>query len=107
MGGAVARVGEGDTAFGHRRAAYTYNLLGTWTDPGDDERMTAWVRELSAAVRPFASAGVYVNFLGSGDDDRVRSAYDEATWRRLGELKRHLDPDNVFRRNHNIAPAAD
>ena len=106
MGGAVARVGEDDTAFGHRRAAYTYNLLGTWMDAADDGPMTAWVRELSAAIRPFASGGVYVNFLGSGEDDRVRSAYDDPTWRRLAALKRRLDPDNLFHRNHNIAPAS-
>ncbi|HEY7970602.1 MAG TPA: FAD-binding oxidoreductase, partial [Candidatus Limnocylindrales bacterium] len=105
MGGAVARVGEGDTAFGHRRAAWTYNLLGTWVDAADDGPMTAWVRDLSATIRPFASGGVYVNFLGSGEDDRVRSAYDEQTWRRLAALKARLDPENVFHRNHNIAPS--
>jgi FAD/FMN-containing dehydrogenase len=105
MGGAVARVGEADTAFGHRRAAWTYNLLATWEDPSDDERSTRWVANLVAAVRPHATGGVYVNFLGAGEEDRVRSAYDATTYRRLAELKRRLDPENLFRRNHNIPPA--
>ncbi len=105
MGGAVARVRDGDTAFGHRRAAWTYNILGTWSDPRHDDRVTGWVKELSAAIRPFASGGVYVNFLGSGEEDRVRAAYDDATYDRLAALKRRTDPGNLFRRNHNVPPA--
>jgi len=105
MGGAVARVGENDTAFGHRSAAFTYNIIGTWPDAGGDAPGTAWVRETATAVRPFASGGVYVNFLGAGEDDRVRAAYDEATFERLAALKRRYDPANLFRRNHNIPPA--
>ena len=56
-------------------------------------------------MRPFASGGVYVNFLGAGEDDRVRAAYDETTFERLAALKRRYDPANLFRRNHNIPPA--
>jgi FAD/FMN-containing dehydrogenase len=63
------------------------------------------VANLVAAVRPHATGGVYVNFLGAGEEDRVRSAYDATTYRRLAELKRRLDPENLFRRNHNIPPA--
>lgn len=105
MGGAVARVGEEDTAYGQRRAAWTYNVLGTWIDPAEDRPSTDWVRGLRDALAPLAGDGVYVNFIGSGEEGRVRAAYDEATWRRLTALKRRLDPDNLFRRNHNIPPA--
>ena len=36
MGGAVGRVRRGATAFSGRRAAYTYNIIATWTDPAQD-----------------------------------------------------------------------
>jgi FAD/FMN-containing dehydrogenase len=36
----------------------------------------------------------------------VHDAYPDATWQRLAEIKRRYDPDNVFRLNQNIAPAA-
>jgi FAD/FMN-containing dehydrogenase len=32
-------------------------------------------------------------------------AYPGSTWDRLVEVKRRYDPDNLFRRNHNIPPA--
>lgn len=105
MGGAVARVGEDDTAFGHRSTAFTYNIIGTWAEAGGDAHGIEWVRDTSAAVRPFASSGVYVNFLGAGEEDRVRAAYDDAMYARLASLKRRYDPANLFRRNHNILPA--
>lgn len=50
--------------------------------------------------------GVYVNFLGSEGEARVRDAYGSATYERLAQLKRRLDPDNTFHLNQNIRPAA-
>ena len=49
--------------------------------------------------------GAYVNFLGDEGPERVRAAYPGATWDRLVAIKATYDPDNVFRRNQNIAPA--
>jgi FAD/FMN-containing dehydrogenase len=60
------------------------------------------VRAFAAAVEPFGTGGVYVNF--TADGDRVRAAYSEAKYNRLQTLKRHYDPANLFRLNQNIAP---
>jgi FAD/FMN-containing dehydrogenase len=49
--------------------------------------------------------GVYVNLLGSGEEDRVRATYGD-NYERLVALKQKWDPDNLFRMNHNIQPAA-
>jgi FAD/FMN-containing dehydrogenase len=39
----------------------------------------------------------------AGRSGRVQASYGP-NWDRLVELKRHWDPDNVFRLNQNIAP---
>ena len=106
MGGAVARVGEDDTAFSNRRAGYAFNVISTWTDAGGDTLHEQANRACAAALQPFSTGGVYVNFLGDEGDARVRAAYGDAKFRRLAELKRHYDPGNVFHRNQNIPPAS-
>ncbi len=45
--------------------------------------------------------GVYVNFMGGDEDDRVPEAYQQR-WERLVAIKSHYDPDNLFRLNQNI-----
>lgn len=98
MGNAVHRVGEEETAFGHREAGWLYHPLAMWTDPADDETNRAWARSLGAAVKPHATGGTYLNVDGeSGSAERMRSAFGDATYRRLAAVKRTWDPDNVFR----------
>jgi FAD/FMN-containing dehydrogenase len=105
LGGAVGRVGEHDTAFGHRGTAFDIQIFGAWTDPAEHDRHVAWVRDFSAALRPFTH-GVYVNELGSEGDERIREAYNPATYERLVALKTKYDPENLFRLNQNIKPAS-
>ena len=103
LGGAVSRVGEHDTAFGHRDAAYDYVIYSMWTDPLESERHIRWTRDFWTAMQPF-SVGVYVNELGNEGEDRVRAAYPSATYERLVALKNKYDPTNLFRLNQNIKP---
>jgi FAD/FMN-containing dehydrogenase len=108
MGGAVSRVRPADTAFSGRAAAYTYNLISTWTDPAEDGQHIGANRELAAQLAPLSQQGSYVNFLTdtAGDSNaRVRAAYGDALYQRLARLKREFDPGNLFRANHNIRPA--
>ena len=70
----------------------------------ESERHIQWTRELSA-MTPFATGGVYVNFLGDEGAGRVRAAYGPEKYRRLSELKKKYDPENFFRLNQNIKPA--
>lgn len=105
LGGAVARVGEGDTAFGHRATACDVSIDAVWEDPDETPRHVGWVESCWAAVRPYTS-GVYVNELGDEGEDRVREAYPPATYRRLAALKHRYDPRNFFRGNQNIWPRA-
>jgi hypothetical protein len=103
MGGAVARVGDDETAFNGRQAGFTYNI-GCMTDTSegfDEER--EWVHGLWSALQPW-HVGAYSNFLGDEGSDRVLAAYGPQTLERLRTLKRRYDPTNFFRMNQNIAP---
>lgn len=107
LSGAFHEVGDEATAFGGSRATrWVINVAALAPDPDTLARDRAWVRGLIDALRPHASdEGTYLNFLADADEDRVRSSYGEAKYRRLAELKAQWDPDNVFRHNPNIRPA--
>jgi FAD/FMN-containing dehydrogenase len=102
MGGAVARVGEDDTAFNGRGAGHTFNINGNAYTADGFEEQREWARSFWTALAPYHT-GVYVNFLGP-DEDRVREAYGAAKYERLKALKNAYDPTNFFRLNQNIKP---
>jgi len=104
MGGAVARVGEGETAFNGRQAGHTFNITATTESAEGFEEEREWVRGLSSALEPHQSSSVYVNFLMQEGEDRIRDAYGAAKYERLKALKRKYDPENIFRLNQNIPP---
>ena len=105
LGGAIARVDPGATAFGFRKARWLINIPATWRDAADDEREIAWARATYAAVRPFLSEGTYVNFMGDDEDEGAAGAYGR-TIERLQRVKAAYDPDNIFRLNQNITPVS-
>jgi FAD/FMN-containing dehydrogenase len=89
-GGAMARPAADAGPVGHRAAPLS--VIADARAPG-----------LAAALAPHATGGSFLNFLA--DPARTATAYTPADFRRLGEVKRAYDPDNVFRVNHNVAPA--
>jgi FAD/FMN-containing dehydrogenase len=110
MEGAYGRVPEGATPFPNRSARYWLNVYGFWADAADDDARIAFVRGFAADMAPFSSGGTYVNFLGhegTAQDaarDAALAVYGQDKLARLTALKRRLDPDNMFRFNHNIPP---
>lgn len=103
LGGAASRPAPDATAYPHRDAAYVMNVHTRWTEPADDAGCIAWARTFFDATAPFATGGVYVNFIPAGDD-QVRGAYG-ANYERLSALKTTWDPNNLFRQNQNVTPA--
>ncbi len=105
MGGAVARVGEDDTAFGGRNAAFTYNIGASTANAEGFDEERRWVRDFWSALEEWHTS-VYVNFLSDAEEgeDRIRAAYGAEKYDRLKALKRKWDPDNFFRINQNISP---
>lgn len=103
LGGAIARVDPGATAYRHRNAAFSFNLFPRWTEAEEDEAHIAWARAFMDAVAPFATDGVGVNFLSREGNERVKAAYGD-NYDRLVDLKNEYDPENLFRMNQNIKP---
>src|SRR4029453_5323281 len=103
LAGAVARVGEDETAFGGRDAGHTVNVIGiTRTREGFEEERE-WARRLWTTLQP-PHQKVYVNFPMEEGEGRIREAYGASKYDRLKALKRKYDPDNFFRLNQNIRP---
>jgi hypothetical protein len=105
LGGAVSRVPADATAYTHRDAQFVLNVHGRWADPAKDTACIAWARQLFQAATPFATGGVYVNFLTQEEQGRVPAAYG-SNYARLVALKKKYDPSNLFRVNQNIGPVA-
>jgi FAD/FMN-containing dehydrogenase len=104
LGGAASRFAPDATAYVQRDAQLVMNVHARWDHEAEDQRCIGWAREFFAASAPFATGGVYVNFLTADEDERVRAAYG-SNYARLAEVKRTYDPENLFRVNQNIRPS--
>ncbi|MFN8664519.1 MAG: FAD-binding oxidoreductase [Thermomicrobiales bacterium] len=103
QGGAVGR-GPAHYPIPWRTAAWCIHPFGLWENPEDDERARQWAKQLRAAMQPWASGDVYLNFIGDEGHDRVVAGFGPENYARLAAIKARYDPDNVFHRNHNILP---
>jgi FAD/FMN-containing dehydrogenase len=103
MGGAVARLADDATAFASRGAPCGININAVWAAPEEDRDHIEWARAFFAATEPFSTGGVYVNFLGTEGEERIRAAYG-ANYERLAQVKARYDPTNFFRVNQNVRP---
>jgi len=88
-GGAMARPAPDAGPVGHREVPFSLTIDGSAAD--------------AAPLAAFATGGSFLNFLH--DTSRTAAAYTPENFRRLREVKRAYDPQNVFHRNHNIRPA--
>jgi hypothetical protein len=108
MGGAIADVDPEATAFTTRTAPYMASIDGMWTDEVSDADGVAWVRSAWEEISRFGTGDVYLNFTGLAGEE-ASTGVDTAFGRnlqRLAEIKAVYDPDNFFRVNNNILPAA-
>ena len=103
-GGAMARVGESDTAFSHRSAGYIANVIARSPDGAKFAKHVEWARAARTALAGHGPDAMYVNFTGDAEPDKVRASYPPATYARLVAVKQQYDPTNMFRLNQNISP---
>ena len=106
MGGAVARVPAGATAFGDRSAPFLLNIIASTFTADGYEDAVQWAQELHTGLAPSLTGGTYVNFLSAEGDQRVHDAYGADTFGRLQAVKDEYDPTNLFRLNQNIPPSS-
>jgi FAD/FMN-containing dehydrogenase len=104
IGGQTMRVKTDATAYPHRDTLFAVNVHGRWETAAEDERGIAWARDFYERSKPFATGGVYVNFMTADEVPRLHSAYG-ANYDRLATIKKKYDPRNMFRVNFNITPA--
>src|SRR4051794_11686648 len=105
LGGAMARVAPEATAFAHRTAKLMATITAFYDRPDETREHLAWSRGLAMALSDDA-AMAYAGFLADDGEQGVRRAYPAATLERLAAVKRRYDPDNLFRLNLNVPPAA-
>ncbi len=106
LGGAINDLPPEATAYAHRDIEFVVTPGGRWEESAKSEESIAWVRACHDALAEHVAAGVYVNFLSQGEEDRLRIAYGD-NYERLQKVKTEYDPDNLFRVNHNIVPDSD
>ena len=103
--GAVHDVAPEDTAFSFRDATWSQVFIGVDGDPAQAQALKDWTIGYWEALHPYAAGGAYVNFMMDEGQARVKATYG-ANHPRLARVKAQYDPDNVFRVNQNILPAA-
>jgi FAD/FMN-containing dehydrogenase len=104
--GAAGRVSDTATPWAYRDSRWAQVIVGVDPDPAKAEEIKRWTVDYWEALHPFSAGGAYVNFLGEGEgEERVRATYGQ-NYARLAQVKTHYDPDNFFRVNQNVLPAA-
>jgi FAD/FMN-containing dehydrogenase len=97
-GGRIADVAPDATAFVHRGARWLMARDASWT--ARDSRSTIarnldWLARFDDELRPHVARGAYQNFMDRSQRD-WRRAYYGANYARLAQIKRRVDPDDVF-----------
>jgi hypothetical protein len=103
--GAAHDVGQTDTAWSYRDATWGSVFAGVDPDPGNVDTIRRWSIDYFEALHPHSAGGAYVNMMMDEGQERVRAAYRD-NYDRLARVKAAYDPDNLFRVNQNIRPAA-
>ena len=104
--GAVNDVAVDATAFAYRDATWSQVFIGCDPDPASASAVREWTIGYHESIVPYSAGASYVNFMMDDEGQgRVKSTYGP-NYARLAQVKAAYDPDNVFRVNQNIEPAA-
>jgi berberine-like enzyme len=106
FGGAVGRKGRTATAYVHRDARFSLELLGLWTSPSlvVETANLAWIKETRVALSPYTSGEALQNYADRSLAGWKRAYYAE-NLERLVATKHAVDPTNRFRHAQSIPTA--
>jgi FAD/FMN-containing dehydrogenase len=93
VGGVINDVPAEATAFAHRHQNFSIAAYAPGPSPSFDARWETVRRSLD---------GLYLNFESAFSPRRLTEAFPPATLDRLREIKRKVDPDNVFNQNFPV-----
>ena len=98
MGGAINLVEPQATAFVHRSALCSVQMITTFAPNSPESEVAhgvAWLGQAHAMLAPYCNGEAYQNYI---DPDLTgwAEAYYGANLPRLQDVKRHYDPDGVF-----------
>jgi hypothetical protein len=103
--GAAHDVASTDTAWSYRDARWGSVFAGVDPDPANAPVVSKWCVDYHEALHPYSAGGAYVNMMMDEGQERVRASYRD-NYDRLAKIKATYDPENLFRVNQNIQPAA-
>ena len=105
INGAAHDLSSSDTAWSYRDANWATVFAGVDPDPANVGAIRRWSIDYQEALHPYSAGGAYVNMMMNEGEERVRASYRD-NYDRLARVKEARDPENVFRVNQNIKPAA-
>jgi FAD binding domain len=103
LGGALGRPAENPGAMEKLDADFTLFGVGMPMAPGMAEAIDRHLDLLDETMRPWAAEGGYFNFAERPAE--LESILPETTCKRLAEVKRQWDPDELIRANHAVSMA--
>jgi hypothetical protein len=103
LGGALGRAPENGGALDKLDAEYVMLGIGMLMDPAMREPIKGQLDKLHDALSPWAADGGYYNYAERPCD--VEAILPEETCKRLAQIKRSWDPDNLIVANHSVAMA--
>ena len=103
--GAAHDLGPSDTAWSYRDATGARSSPASTPTRRTSTRSGSWSVDYFEALHPYSAGGAYVNMMMDEGQERVRASYRD-NYDRLAQIKATYDPDNLFRVNQNIEPAA-
>jgi FAD/FMN-containing dehydrogenase len=100
LGGALGVPAAGGGALSHVDASFMMATVGIPTDPEVGEAIEQQARKVLRALAPFDAGRTYLNFAERPTD--MRSAFTADAYKRLRAVKDEVDPDDLFRSNHQL-----
>ena len=99
-GGRINEIAPDATAFVHRDALYSCQFGAYWSGDGQSTALS-WISSFYRAMSPYVSQYAYQNYI---DPDLAswKDAYYGANYGRLVDVKKRVDPDDLFRFRQSI-----